>query len=138
MNDMNNVLLEGNSVRDVEVKASNSSGHKFAVFTIASNRYYYDDKEEKQKDTLYMSVIAGGKLLEPCEEKIKKGYPLRVVGRLKEASWQNDKGEKRSRVEIIAEHIDFLGRSANGIKTETFSVGLSPEEVFEVEKTYSI
>lgn len=136
MGTMNNLLIEGYAVKDAAIHTSNTSNHQFAVFSIANNHYYKDDKGIKHQDTLFLDVIAAGRLMKPCEEYVKKGTSIRVVGRLKEYSWVNESGQKRSKFEVIAVHIDFLSKEDKNGGDDGFSIALTPDEVFEVEKYY--
>ena len=56
-----------------------------------------------------MGVVVWGKSAEACGEYLKKGSPALVEGRLQSRSWETDKGEKRSILEVVAERVQFLG-----------------------------
>ena len=47
------------------------------------------------------------KLAEVCAEQLEKGRGVRVVGRLKQDRWQDQEGNPRSKVKIVAEHVEF-------------------------------
>jgi single-strand DNA-binding protein len=73
---------------------------------LASNRYFKQD-EETQKEVSYFDVTTWSRLAEVCGEYLKKGRGVRVVGRLKQDRWTTPEGQARSKVEIVAEHVEF-------------------------------
>jgi single-strand DNA-binding protein len=104
MNNSNNILIEGNFVRDPEVRTT-VKGTSTCTFSIASNRYFKQDDELK-KEVSFFDVETWGKLAEACSCLGKKGQRVRVVGRLKQERWVQD-GKQCSRVTIVAEHVEF-------------------------------
>ena len=75
-------------------------------FSIASNRYFKQE-EEYQNEVSYFDVTSWGHLAEVCGEYLKKGRGVRVVGRLKQDRWNDPEGNGRSRVSVVAEHVEF-------------------------------
>jgi len=108
MNQLNSVLLEGNLVRDPEVKII-GSGSSVCNFTLASNRFYKKENEkEHQKEVSYFDVEVWSKLAENCERYLQKGSGVRVVGRLKQDRWSDDQGKNRSKIRVVGEQVEFL------------------------------
>ena len=105
MNDLNSVLIEGNLTRDPTLAAT-PRGTPVCNFSVASNRYYYVDKE-KQEEVSFFDVEAWSKLAERCSGELTKGRGVRVVGRLKQDRWQDKEGNPRSRTKVVAEHVEF-------------------------------
>ena len=107
MNQMNQVLIEGNVVRDPTVKET-PRGTKVCVVPVATNHYYKNASGEVQKDAAFFDVEAWGANFSSRVVKMaKKGRGLRVVGRLKQDRWKGEDGKNFSKIYIIAEHIDF-------------------------------
>jgi single-strand DNA-binding protein len=100
--DLNRVMIIGRLVRDPELRYT-QSGTAVCNFSIANGRKFKDNEE-----TSFFSVIAWGKLGELICQYQKKGLLIGIEGRLQQRSWENDKGEKRSTVEIVAENAQFL------------------------------
>jgi single-strand DNA-binding protein len=73
---------------------------------VACNRQWKQD-DEIQKEVSYFDVSAWTRLAEVCGEYLKKGRGVRVVGRLKQDRWTDPEGKAHSRVEIVAEHVEF-------------------------------
>ncbi len=105
MNNLNSILVEGNLVRDPELSYT-SKGTAVCKFSVGCNRSYKQD-EQFQKEVSYFDVTTWQRLAEVCGEYLKKGRGVRVVGRLKQDRWTDTEGKGRSKVYIIAEHVEF-------------------------------
>jgi single-strand DNA-binding protein len=75
-------------------------------FTVASNRFYKQE-EELQKEVSYFDVTTWTRLAGVCGEYLKKGRGVRVVGRLTQDRWTDADGKGRTKVFIVAEHVEF-------------------------------
>jgi single-strand DNA-binding protein len=105
MNNLNSILIEGNLVRDPELSYT-PKGTAVCKFSLACNRSYKQD-DEFQKEVSFFDVSTWTRLAEVCGEYLKKGRGVRVVGRLKQDRWTDPDGKPHSRVEIVAEHVEF-------------------------------
>jgi len=105
MNNLNSILIEGNLVRDPELKYT-PKGVAVCTFALASNRFFKQD-EETQKEVSFFDVTTWTRLAEVCGEYLKKGRGVRVVGHLKQDRWTSPEGQARSKVSIVAEHVEF-------------------------------
>ncbi len=106
MNCLNQIIVEGNIVREPELK-SLPSGAASCTLPIAVNRKYKTGDGSYEEDVSYFDVDTFGGLAEVCVKWCPKGRGIRVVGRLKQNRWKDDAGKSHSRVKIIAEHIEF-------------------------------
>ena len=102
MNSLNSVLVEGNLTRDPDI-SNTPKGTSVCAFGIASNRYYKYDND-LQHEVSFFEVESWSRVAESCAEYLHKG---RVVGRLRQDRWQDQEGNPRSRVKIVAEHVEF-------------------------------
>jgi len=109
MNNLNFTIIEGNACRDAEVKHTANS--IIVKMSIANNRYYKTDKGF-EKEVSFFDVDCFGEVAKLCAEKVKKGDPIRVSGRLKQSRWQHE-GQNRSTILIVAERVEF-GSKKNG------------------------
>jgi single-strand DNA-binding protein len=82
-------------------------------FTVACNRFFKQG-EETQKEVSYFDVSCWTRLAEVCGEYLKKGRGVRVVGRLKQDRWTDADGKGHSRIEIVAEHVEFKPQFKKG------------------------
>jgi single-strand DNA-binding protein len=107
MKDVNIVVLSGRVASDVSLKTL-PSGSKVADFRLAVNERF-KDKEGNQKDqATFVTVETWGRRAETCHKHLSKGRSILIEGRLKMNEWENDQGEKRSRLLITAEKVEFL------------------------------
>ena len=105
MNNLNSILIEGNLVKDPLIR-STTKGTSICSFRLASNRFYRQDTG-LEKEVGFFDVEAWAKLAENCYTQGHKGRGVRVVGRLKQDRWSGPDGQPRSRVTIVAEHVEF-------------------------------
>jgi single-strand DNA-binding protein len=105
MNNLNSILIEGNLVRDPDYRET-AKGTSLCTFSIASNRFYKQG-EVLEKEVSYFDVETWSKLAQGCYNQGHKGRGVRVVGRLKQERWNGTDGKARSKVTIVAEHIEF-------------------------------
>jgi len=105
VNNLNSVLVEGNLVRDPLFKTT-AKGTAVCNFSIASNRFYKGD-DGLEKEVSYFDVETWAKLAENCNNLGHKGRGARVVGRLKQSRWNDEEGTPKSRIVIVAEHVEF-------------------------------
>ncbi len=130
---VNNVILAGNLTRDPEVRYT-PSGSAVANFGLAVNRTYRSREGEKKEDVSFFDVETWGRQAETCGEYLKKGSPVLVEGRLKQDSWENREGQKRSKVKIRAMRVQFLpggpdrsSASGGGSAPPPYEVDFPPE-----------
>ena len=101
----NSITIVGTLTRDPELRFT-PSGQGVASFGVAVNRRWQNKQtNEWEEATSFFDVVAWGSLGENVAESVTKGARLIVVGRLDQRSWESDSGEKRSKVEIVADEI---------------------------------
>lgn len=105
MNSLNSILMEGNLTKDPELKTT-SKGTKVCTFTVASNRYYKKEDEQQQEVSFFPVEVWAG-LADTCNQYLKKGRGVRVVGRLKQDRWKDQDDKNHERFKIVAEHVEF-------------------------------
>lgn len=129
---INQVILMGNLTRDPELRTT-PSGQSVCSFSLAVNRSWQGSDGSQQDAVDYFDVTAWGKLGELVNQYLAKGRKCLVMGRLSQRSWEQD-GQKRSKVEVVANDVTFLdgggsnaGRSnyGNGSQSDDNSQGNS-------------
>ena len=111
----NRVILMGNLTRDPEVRFV-PSGRAVADLGLAVNEKYKNSEGDFVERTDFFDITVWGPQGENCGKYLEKGRPVLVEGRLRLDTWENDQGEKRSKVKVIADRVQFLGsgRAAEG------------------------
>lgn len=113
MANLNRVILIGNLTRDPEMRFT-PSGTNVTNFGLAVNRRYTNKAGEKVDSADFFNIVCWGKLAELVSQNITKGTPVAVDGRLQYRAWEAADGQKRSTVEIVAENVQFLGKTSFG------------------------
>jgi single-strand DNA-binding protein len=104
----NRVVLAGNLTRDPELRFTND-GVPVANFGLAVNRV-----RSKSDDVDFFDITAWRELGETIANYKKKGDPILVEGRLQYRTWEAQDGSKRSKVDVVADNIQFLGSKSDG------------------------
>lgn len=108
----NQVVLMGNLTRDPELRQT-PNGQQVCSFSLALNRSYKGADGNWQEATDFIDIVAWGPLGERVAQYLSKGRPCLVNGRLQSRSWETD-GQKRSKVEVVAQDVTFLGGAGGG------------------------
>lgn len=115
----NQVILMGNLTRDPEVRQT-PNGQSVCSFSLALNRSYKGSDGNWQEATDYIDIVAWGPLGERVAQYVTKGRPVLVNGRIQSRSWEQE-GQKRSKVEVVAQDVTFLGGRNEGGDAPTAS-----------------
>jgi single-strand DNA-binding protein len=101
----NNVNIVGNLTRDPELRFT-PSGQATASFGVAVNRRWQNRQtQEWEEATSFFDVVCWGQLAENTAQSLTRGARVVVSGRLDQRSWENQEGEKRSKIEITADEV---------------------------------
>jgi single-strand DNA-binding protein len=102
----------GNLTRDPELRTT-PNGASVCSFSLALNRSYKNADGNWVEATDYIDIVAWGPLGERVAQYLTKGRPALVSGRLQSRNWEQD-GVKRSKVEVVAQDVTFLGGPGGG------------------------
>lgn len=131
---MNKVILMGRLTKSPEVRYTQTNNTLVASFSLAVNRRFVKQGEERQAD--FFNIVAWGKLGEFCSKYYKKGQQVAIIGRLQTRNWEDENGQKRYATDVIAEEAYFAdSKKDEGISNDPFSnntFGTSEESDFEV------
>ena len=101
----NSVTLVGNCTRDPELRFT-SSGQAVATFGLAVNRRWQNRQtNEWEEQVSFFDVKCWAQMAENVAESVTKGTRVVVSGRLDQRSWETQDGDKRSKVEIVADEV---------------------------------
>ncbi len=128
---MNKVLLTGRLTRDPEMR-SLASGKNVTTFTVASNEFIGGGKEKAE----YHPIVAWDRLAEIAGRYLGKGQQVAIEGRLQTRSWDDDKGARHWKTEIVAAHVEMLSgrkkkdyeaqQAADSLVAQAEAVGVVP------------
>lgn len=98
---MNVVALVGNVASEPELKDT-PNGRACCTFRLAVSRIGQDQAD-------FLTIVAWERQAELCKEYIQIGRRIGVDGRLRHTTWKAEDGSPRSRVEVVANRVEFLG-----------------------------
>ena len=112
MASFNKVILVGNLTRDPELRYT-PKGTAIAKIGLAVNRNWTSESGEKKEEVTFVDVDVFGRTAENVSQYMRKGRPILVEGRLRLDQWDDKQtGQKRSRLGVVAETVQFLGSPA--------------------------
>jgi single-strand DNA-binding protein len=128
---MNKVLLTGRLTRDPEMR-SLASGKVVTTFTVASNVFVGGGKERAE----YHAVVTWDRLAEIAGRYLGKGQQVAIEGRLQTRSWDDERGARHWKTEIVASHVEMLSgrrkkdyeaqQAADSLASQASALGEAP------------
>ena len=113
---INQIVLSGNIGKEPDFRLlPNSNSTPILTFSMAHKKVAAKGKEP---ETMWFDVKVWGKSAEYFKDKLGKGTPVVVSGRLEVESWEKD-GQKRSRTVIVASDIEIGARKGEGAAQTT-------------------
>ncbi len=117
---MNKVLLAGRLTRDPEMRAL-ASGKHVTQFSVATTEYAGNGKERPE----FHNVVTWDRLAEVCGRYLGKGQQVAIEGRLQTRTWDDDKGLRHWKTEIVANTVEMLsGRKKKDYAAESAADGI--------------
>src|SRR3712207_5477930 len=113
MVNFNRVVLGGNLTRDPELRFT-QAGVPVCSFGIAVNRV----RSRRNEEVDFFDVSAWRELGQTIANYKKQGDPILVEGRLQYRTWEAQDGSKRSKVDVVADNVQFLGRRSGAENEE--------------------
>jgi single-strand DNA-binding protein len=129
MSNGNNVTLIGNVTRDPELRFT-PSGQATATFGLAVNRRWQNRQTQEWEEAVsFFDIVLWRELAENAAESLHKGSRVIVTGRMEQRSWETQEGDKRSKVEVIADEVgpSLRWATAQVVKNERRSPGGSSD-----------
>ena len=112
---MNKVLLAGRLTRDPEMRAL-ASGKHVTQFTVATTEYAGNGKERGE----FHNIVTWDRLAEVCGRYLGKGQQVALEGRLQTRTWDDDKGLRHWKTEVVASSVEMLsGRKKKDYAAES-------------------
>jgi single-strand DNA-binding protein len=107
--EQNSVIIVGRLTRDPELRRT-GTGKAVCSFDVAISRRIKDSVTGEWKDAnpTFVPVVVWGEQAERFGERLKKGLPVYVEGRLQTNKWEGNDGTKRSRLEVVASRVQIL------------------------------
>ena len=116
----NSTTITGNLTRDPEIRYTRE-GQASTMLGVAVNRRWQDRATgEWEEATSFFDVVCWRDLAEHTALTLTKGMRVMVAGRIEQRTWETEEGERRSKVEIVADEIgpSLLFATADVQRTE--------------------
>ena len=133
---LNKVMIIGHLGRDPEMRYT-PSGRPVTTFSVATSRTWNTSEGERRSETEWFNIVAWSSLAEICNQYLTKGQQVYIEGRLQTRKWEDDDGNQRQNVEVVAKEMVMLGdrkkKNENETITKNESISDQPEEEEEDE-----
>lgn len=106
---LNKVILAGNLTRDPVLRET-PKGLAVVDFGLAVSDGYSGKNGNSEESTCFVDIVAWDKQATNCNEYLRKGRPVVIEGRLQFSQWKDKNGEKRSKLKVTADRVQFMGR----------------------------
>ncbi len=111
---INRVVISGNLTRDPELKATSSGMSVLKLGVAVNDRRKNQQTGEWEDFPNFVDVTVFGQRGESLSRFLEKGSKVAIEGKLRWSQWENQQGEKRSKLEVIADDIEFLSSRGEG------------------------
>ena len=129
---INHVNISGNLTRDPELRTT-AGGTNILSFGVAVNDRRKNPQTGKWQDVPnFIDCIVFGQRAEALSRFISKGSKVSIDEKLHYSSWETKDGQRRSKLEVVVEEIEFLSKSQTTATTSqsqpSFTAPQAPEE----------
>ncbi|MCH7721435.1 MAG: single-stranded DNA-binding protein [Planctomycetes bacterium] len=114
MANFNKVILAGNLTRDPELSYT-PANTAVCKFGLAINSQWTDKQtNERREETTFVDCTAFARQAEVINQYLSKGRSILLEGRLQFSQWTNQEGQKRSKLAVVVDRVQFLGGRQDG------------------------
>jgi single-strand DNA-binding protein len=118
---LNKVMIAGRLTRKPELRTT-PNGVAVTDLLLALNRDFVTQNGDKQQEVCFVDVVVWGKQAESCANSLDVSSPVLVEGRLQLDVWHGKEGDKRCKLRVAAERVQFLEKKyASDLKPEAVS-----------------
>lgn len=111
---INRVMITGNLTKDPELRSTSSGMSVLGMRMAVNDRRKNSQTGEWEDFPNYVDVTVFGSRGESLSRFLSKGSKVAVEGKLRWSEWENPQGEKRSKIEIVADDIEFMSPRDGG------------------------
>lgn len=110
---INRVIISGNLTRDPELRATASGMPVLSLGVAVNDRRRNQQSGEWEDHPNFVDCTMFGNRAESVSRYLSKGSKVAIEGKLRWSQWERD-GEKRSKLEVVVDEIEFMSRSEGG------------------------
>ena len=131
---INRVCISGNLTRDPEVRQSGSGMAILKMGVAVNDRRKNGQTGEWEEVPNFFDVVVFGTRGESLSRFLSKGSKVAIEGKLRWSQWETPDGDKRSKVEIVADDLEFLSsRNEGGSGRQSYDAPAAPESKASVD-----
>lgn len=105
---INRVNISGNLTRDPELRMTSSGGQILAFGVAVNDRRRNPQTNEWEDYPNFVDCVVFGARAEPLSRFLSKGTKVAVEGKLRYSSWETKDGQRRSKLEVVVDEVEFL------------------------------
>jgi len=110
---LNNIQIIGNLGSEPETRQLNGNNGQVVNFSVAVNERWKNREGEPQERTTWLRIVAFNGLGQACADHLIRGSAVYIEGRLQIRTYEDNAGNERTSVEVVASKIRFLGNGSN-------------------------
>jgi single-strand DNA-binding protein len=111
---INKVVISGNLTRDPELRSTGSGMNVLKLGVAVNDRRKNQQTGEWEDVPNFVDVTVFGNRAEALSRFLSKGSKVAIEGKLRWSQWENQQGEKRSKLEVVADEVEFLSSRDSG------------------------
>ena len=111
---INRVNISGNLTRDPELRAT-GSGMQILRFGVAVNDRARNQQTGEWEDRPnFVDCVVFGNRADALSRLLSKGSKVAIEGKLRYSSWETQDGQRRSKLEVVVDEVEFLSSRNQG------------------------
>jgi single-strand DNA-binding protein len=126
---INRVVISGNLTRDPELRATGSGMNVLKMGVAVNDRRKNQQTGEWEDYANFVDVTMFGARAEAVSRFLSKGSKVAIEGKLRWSQWESQQGDKRSKLEVVADEIEFLSSREGG--SGGYSAPAAPDAIDE-------
>lgn len=111
---INRVVISGNLTRDPELRATSSGMNVLKMGVAVNDRRKNQQTGEWEDVPNFVDVTVFGARAEALSRFLSKGSKVAIEGKLRWSQWESQAGDKRSKLEVVADEVEFLSSRDGG------------------------
>lgn len=131
---INKACISGNLTKDMEVRQT-AEGIEIGSFTVAVNERRKDKNGEWNDFPNYIDCTMFGSRAAKIVQYLTKGAKVAIEGKLRQSTWERD-GQKRSKVEVIVDEVEFLSRSQRQAQADEYQPSYQQSQTYQQASVY--
>ena len=132
---LNTVIIMGRITKNLELKTT-PSGNSVCAFTVAVDRGYVKQGEERQSD--FIDCVAWRNTADFIAKHFHKGSMIAINGEIKTRNWEDKNGNKRKATEIQVVNAHFCGEKVEKKSTEIEREAPEPTVTYDPPSMYEV